>query len=63
GRRRSPGVGLTSFDVVFSGTEGWRVRTLRRADERVLRAVTSSGGAVLDEVMPRASRVADQLVV
>lgn len=39
------------------------MRRLRRADERVLRAVTSSGGAALDEVMPRASRVADQLVV
>ncbi|MCO5997840.1 phosphatase PAP2 family protein [Actinoallomurus rhizosphaericola] len=39
------------------------MRWVRRVDERVMRAVTSAGCAALDEVMPRASRVADQLLV
>ncbi|GAA0336125.1 phosphatase PAP2 family protein [Actinoallomurus spadix] len=39
------------------------MRWVHRADERVMRAVTSAGCAALDEVMPRASRLADQLLV
>ncbi|GAB3963188.1 hypothetical protein GCM10029978_020280 [Actinoallomurus acanthiterrae] len=39
------------------------MRWWRRADERLLRMVTSAGGGVLDEVMPRASRAADQLLI
>lgn len=39
------------------------VRWWRRADERLLRTVTSAGGGVLDEIMPRASRAADQLLI
>jgi membrane-associated phospholipid phosphatase len=39
------------------------VRWWRRADERLLRMVTSAGCGVLDEVMPRASRAADQLLI
>jgi undecaprenyl-diphosphatase len=36
---------------------------LRRVDDRLLRAVTSRGGLVLDQVMPQASRMADHLLV
>ena len=36
---------------------------MRRADDGLLRVVTSHGGVVLDEVMPRASRMADHLLV
>jgi undecaprenyl-diphosphatase len=36
---------------------------LRRVDDRLLRVVTSRGGVVLDQVMPRASRMADHLRV
>ena len=36
---------------------------LRRADDRLVRVVTSRGGGVLDQVMPRASRMADHLLV
>jgi hypothetical protein len=38
---------------------GW----LRRADDRLPRVVTSRGGVVLDQVVPRASRMADHLLV
>ncbi|MEV5704177.1 phosphatase PAP2 family protein [Actinoallomurus sp. NPDC052274] len=39
------------------------MRRLRRVDERVMRAMTSLDCGALDEVMPRASRAADQLLV
>jgi membrane-associated phospholipid phosphatase len=39
------------------------VRRLDRNDERLLRAVTSAGGRVQDTVMPRASLLADRLLV
>jgi membrane-associated phospholipid phosphatase len=39
------------------------VRRLRRVDERLMRTLTSTGCAALDQTMPRASRLADQLLI